>query len=383
MGNCTCFCDPSPMLLRITSAAVGGIVAGALATQSRADGFQPNAYVWGDGMEAPCAIRAGELYVWRNPSNGNASTLTPSKVASGYNISKVACSKSRMHALGSNGRLYVASLNETDGGKKTVWTQCKAAAAPPGAAGKVSSPDRSFVDISVGDFHAVAVGSSGRVYSIAEMVEEDSAEWSSDNSNEQPQSPVNRWGQLPTGKRGVIPVAAQPVGQRNADRNDTFEEVSVPLTVNPHVVRAACGANHTLLLTDGGNVFAFGCNIFSQLGVGTIMRRFDLDDPPCECSPAPILVPGKKQGLPAGSVVVDVHAGGDSSALVIRTPQPSPRTALFTFGEGHRGTHGLGTFKHSVGEPALVKSISNKTFFSESAEQLRAQEITSVSVGRG
>lgn len=74
-----------------------------------------------------------------------------------------------------------------------------------------------------------------------------------------------------------------------------------PLLDSEHVVKVACGARHTLLLTKSGTAFAFGHNKFGALGTGSFADAQ---------SPAPVVVPAGKQ-------VVDVAAGWWHTLLVV------------------------------------------------------------------
>ena len=49
---------------------------------------------------------------------------------------------------------------------------------------------------------------------------------------------------------------------------NTFESLK-PILVGKHIMTVACGANHTLALTTGGQVFAWGRNNYGQIGIGS------------------------------------------------------------------------------------------------------------------
>ena len=53
------------------------------------------------------------------------------------------------------------------------------------------------------------------------------------------------------------------------DCRDVFLPTPIPALSGIHVVAAACGDTHTLVLTDAGQVYSFGRNQNGQLGMGS------------------------------------------------------------------------------------------------------------------
>jgi alpha-tubulin suppressor-like RCC1 family protein len=208
--------------------------------------------------------------------------ISPTLAVKGRNITKVVASGcGRVYALDGKGQLFVTSeplaaasdSNTTTGGSSLSVVKCSAVGSKGSA-----RPDTTFVDVSAGALHAVVVGKSGRVYSIGE------------------QGCSNHAGELGWGFRYLPPLSSLPSSGLPAVRagahtseggiaecvvegyDSTFKEVAVPLLANPGAVAVACGRNHTLFCTEGGNVYAFGSNVYSQLGTGTIRKKFDPDD---------------------------------------------------------------------------------------------------------
>lgn len=58
------------------------------------------------------------------------------------------------------------------------------------------------------------------------------------------------------------------------------------------VVQIACGLHHTVVLTQEGEVFTFGSNIYGQLGIGDVLLRG---------GPVNVRLPSLAQSVAAGS----------------------------------------------------------------------------------
>ena len=43
--------------------------------------------------------------------------------------------------------------------------------------------------------------------------------------------------------------------------------------ISSKVIKIACGAGHSLILTDDRKVFSWGCNLLGQLGLGDTKER--------------------------------------------------------------------------------------------------------------
>lgn len=86
-------------------------------------------------------------------------------------------------------------------------------------------------------------------------------------------------------------------------------------------VRIACGACHTLLLSAGGRILAFGRNRHGQLGTGD---RIDRYEPTTVRLPLPSIHNSKvSSNNPKAYVVLDIAAAGDSSYALATTTSPS------------------------------------------------------------
>jgi alpha-tubulin suppressor-like RCC1 family protein len=131
------------------------------------------------------------------------------------------------------------------------------------------------------------------------------------------------------------------------------------------VVGVACGSEHTLFLSAGGEAYACGASVFGQLGLGGPpggsgfrLREGDVGsghggagDPQyvryvaeavalrIPDSHFPVVVPPLPFGKVAAKVVA-VAAGGNSSVLVVRDPRNAKARALYVCGKGEQGQFG-------------------------------------------
>lgn len=80
--------------------------------------------------------------------------------------------------------------------------------------------------------------------------------------------------------------------ERDASRVASLPPAPVALPYTSPVVQIACGLHHTVVLTQSGEVFTFGSNIYGQLGVGDILLRG---------GPVNVRIPGSAQSVAAGS----------------------------------------------------------------------------------
>ena len=118
------------------------------------------------------------------------------------------------------------------------------------------NPTPIFVAVSGGGFHSLALTTAGNVYS-----------WGHNN-----------YGQL---GNGTIADSNQPVQVTLAN--------GTPLS---HIVAISAGNNHSMALTDGGQVYAWGFNVNGQVGDGSTTQRN-----------SPVLIPNFNN-------VVAIAAGG-------------------------------------------------------------------------
>ncbi|MGV8877270.1 MAG: immunoglobulin domain-containing protein [Rhodoglobus sp.] len=166
-----------------------------------------------------------------------------------------------------------------------------------------------FTQVSAGEFYSLAIGDDGKIYA-----------WGKNNGGQLwPNSTVD----------SLIPVA-------------------VPVPAGVEFTRVSAGQSHSLALADDGSVYAWGGNLYGQLGVpasGAIL------------TPQQMLVP------PVGVSFTQIVAGLDVSMVVRSDGQ------VLAWGWNSSGQAANGTFSNSSGAPALI-SIPAGVQFTQVSEQV-------------
>ena len=247
----------------------------------------------------------GGVYAWgfngsgQLGNGGTANQSVPVKVAvpSGVNVTAVAAGWDQSLALTSTGAVLAWGLNshgELGNGSLKNSRVPVAVMLPAGV---------KVVAIAAGQYHSLAVSSTGTVYAWGD----------------------NLYGQLGDGTTGNSSVPVR---------------VSLPAGVLATAVGA--GDNHSLVVTSTGSVYAWGRNDFGQLGDGSTIQR-----------DAPVAV-----RLPAGVVATKVVAGGVSPTAT--HPESDYSVALtaaggvYAWGGNTHGQLGNGS-KTGSGLPVLTQ----------------------------
>jgi alpha-tubulin suppressor-like RCC1 family protein len=174
--------------------------------------------------------------------------------------------------------------------------------------------DQPVVSVVCGDSHSVALTEDGGVYA-----------WG-----------YNSYGQLGNSANTTskVPVAVSALGSK--------------------AVAVAAGADFSLALTEAGKVYAWGYNLFGQLGNGTTTN-----------SNAPVEVSAL-----AGKGVVAISAGG-GFALALTADG-----AVYAWGQNVLGQLGNGTYVGTVTTPAQVTGFSGRTVVAISCGASHALALT-------
>ena len=102
-----------------------------------------------------------------------------------------------------------------------------------------------------------------------------------------------------------------------------------------NIVKISAGKDHSLVLTDNGQVYAFGLNRYGQLGVGFDYFNFGL-----------VLIPEFNN-------IVEISAGYKYSLIMTDDGK------VYGFGSNKRGRLGLGDYENRD-KPTFIMSIYNK-----------------------
>jgi alpha-tubulin suppressor-like RCC1 family protein len=125
------------------------------------------------------------------------------------------------------------------------------------------------------------------------------------------------------------------------------DHVLVPTLISSlntqRIIAAACGAMHTLFLSENGELFACGNNMFGQLGVG---------DKDGRNTPVPVIIPSQSTVKPHHNAIA---AGQMCSAAIVTVG--GEQQALYTWGGNHFGVLGLGEHTQETLLPTVVGSI--------------------------
>jgi alpha-tubulin suppressor-like RCC1 family protein len=322
------------------------------------------------GAQAASSSNAGELLAFGANGSGQLGlegvqqTSTPTPVvlpgASGA-IVQLAAGSDFSLALTASGQLYAFGENEYGQLGSTANNGSESANATPapvtlpGATGRV-------VQIAAGAAHSLALTATGQLYAFGDNRYGQLGNATNDGVDAANSRPALV--SLPAGSGQATQIAAGAAyslaltdtgrlyafgenryGQLGNATNDGSEApnpapapVSVPGGGRP--IAVAAGAQHSLVLTSAGQVYAFGDNEDGQLG-----RIANAESANPNPSPAPV-------GLPVGAAPVSAIAAGGSHSLVL-----SADGSVYAFGSNNAGQ--LGNGANAGGEsanalPALV-----------------------------
>ena len=239
----------------------------------------------------------GNVYAWGNNQYGqlgngttNTSQKTPVRVKtpdrSTYpdlpeDFTYVQVSAGELHslALGSDGNVYAWGNNQygqLGNGTTGSYRNTPAKVGKPAGA----PADFTYVQVSGGYWHSLAVGSDGNAYA-----------WG-----------YNSWGQLGDGT--TVNYRTAPVRVKTPDRS-TYPNLPADFTY----VQVSGGWQHSLAVGSDGNAYAWGYNSRGRLGDGTSTERH---------APVRVKTPDRKAypDLPADFTYLQVSGGGDHSLAV-------------------------------------------------------------------
>lgn len=262
-------------------------------------------FAWGDNSWGQCLAGEDQELGCRGPKCVPA----PRQVTLPCTGMSLCCGGDCSLLVSKGGGLWAGGLNS--GGKLSSQ-------APEGPLCRPTSievPDHSpvaFVAAAAGRDHVLAVSSSGEVLG-----------WGASNSD----------GQIGIGSDLVN---GEPVRPR------ALHWPSQRLDSKLRIASIACGEFHSLVLTQAGELFAFGSNSFGQLGLGRNVQQV----------PAPKQVGGRLRGLPLRAV-----AAGARHSLVL-----SVSGAVFSWGSNADGCLGLGDGTRQMNQmkeclPAAVPTL--------------------------
>nr|WP_232347263.1 InlB B-repeat-containing protein [Bifidobacterium sp. W8110] len=246
---------------------------------SLALGSDGNVYAWGyngngllgDGTSSsrytPVRVKTPD----RSTYPDLPADFTYLQVSAGYAHSLALGSDGNVYAWGSN---YYGQLGDGTSSNRTAPVRVKT---PDRSTYPDLPADFTYLQVSAGQYYSLALGSDGNVYA-----------WGN-----------NEYGQLGDGTGSSYRNA--PVMVRKPDRK-TYPDLPKDFTY----LQVSAGANHSLAVGSDGNVYAWGYNVNGQLGDGTSTDRH---------APVRVKTPDRSTypDLPADFTYLQVSAGTDHS----------------------------------------------------------------------
>ncbi len=272
--------NPTPTLVSLPGATGPVTAAAAGATHSLVVTATGQLYAFGDNG-------FGQLGNTTNDTNHDPNP-TPALVSlpSGSGpVTQVAAGDSDSYALTSAGQLYAFGDNiygQRGSAANTVANPAPALVSLPSGSGPVTQ-------VAAGAYHALVLTTSGQIYGFGD----------------------NHWGDL-----------GNDTNVGTDTPNPTPLLVSLPAGSGA-VARVAAGSYHSLVLTAGGQLYAFGDNYEGELGNATGNHTSNVTT-----TPTPVTLPGASGG------VVDVGGLEYGTLAVTATGQ------LFAFGNNATGQLG-------------------------------------------
>ena len=282
----------------------------------------------------------GNAYAWGYNSNGQLGTMTGSSnrtvpvmvrtpdrstypdLPEDFTYVQVSAGTSHSLAVGSDGNVYAWGSNGDgqlgNGTSSDRYTPVR-----------VKTPDRStypdlpadftYLQVSAGTDHSLALGSDGNVYA---------------------------WGYNGNGQLGdgTSSSRSAPVRVKTPDRS-TYPDLPADFTY----LQVSAGYQHSLALGSDGNVYAWGWNYYGQLGNGTIYDKH---------APVRVKTPDRKTypDLPADFTYLQVSAGGFHSLAL------GSDGNAYAWGYNYNGQLGDGTSGGYRTTPVRVKTPDRKTY---------------------
>ena len=300
-------------------------------SHSLALGSDGNVYAWGanssgrlgDGTTSPRYTPVRVKTPDRKTYPDLPADFTYLQVSAGGDHSLALGSDGNAYACGSNG---YGRLGDGTGGSRNAPVRVKT---PDRSTYPDLPADFTYLQVSAGYYHSLAVGSDGNVYA-----------WG-----------LNGNGQLGD---GTTTERHAPVRVKTPDRK-TYPDLPADFTY----LQVSAGASHSLAVGSDGNVYAWGYNGDGQLGDGTSSSRY---------TPVRVKTPDRKTypDLPADFTYLQVSAGSSHSLAV-----GSDGNA---WAWGYNGNGQLGNNSYSSSSvPARVRDPASPT---DTSKGLQAAQVS-------
>ena len=218
----------------------------------------------------------------------------------------------------------------TSGGDVFVWghnlcgqlglTDFRSRATPEILSYFEQDPELRVDAISAGENHVAALSARGRVYC---------------------------WGHVDSGRLGL--GVDERYGAKPAEKYFFPAPTLLSSLIDEPVCQIACGAAHTLALSDAGKVFAWGHGAGGRLGVGDFLSRIQ----PMEVE------------MLTNKCVLQIAAATWHSAAIVLNPPMQKSGWVYTWGSGYHGQLGHGK-SQVVTKPSIVESLLGRNLSARS-----------------
>lgn len=321
-----------------------------------------------DKRFAAAVTEDGDLLQWGTGYSPDA--REPEVTLRGKDIKKIAMSKDRIIALGSNGTVYSvpASKSDQEAGQKPQESSWIPFWSPKSKVSyRIITPSNmawseKITDISSGLEHCLLLNNRGRVYSAA-LGSEDFP------SKGQMGIPGLTWQHRPPGPP------------------DQPHEITTLKGFD--IAKISAGDYHSVVLDRDGRVFAFGDNSLGQLGLEPDVET------PFVTSPSLLPITKLYSGTNQTPVVTSVEAGGVNTYFTIdATRVAGPRETeveqrglgrvtadTWACGQGIWGGLGNGRWTHVQGTPTKIKALSGLFEYDEENNVVIPIRLARLSVG--
>jgi alpha-tubulin suppressor-like RCC1 family protein len=267
-----------------------------------------------------CIDKNNNLYAWREPKLNsekeegidNHQRKDVRKLAEGLKVTSITFTYDKLFLLDKNGDVYFYNISIHQPQSEEFFTT------------SLPEPEVAIVEnlihvkelkniqqIATGKDHFIALDKHGKLYGMGD----------------------DSYGQL-----GLGNFSQQREQQMKMYNNfiQRRERLPKPIDVNEKGKKIVCGENHTLVLTESGNVYAFGYNRYLQLSNDPLYRQGLIG-----LNKATIIPADKLKNMK----VVDIAASRNCSFFVCKN-ENNGTYHFFSAGEGLRGQLGQNLIKH-------------------------------------
>ncbi|KIO32474.1 hypothetical protein M407DRAFT_213529 [Tulasnella calospora MUT 4182] len=355
---------------------------------------------------AACVDASGNVYQWGDGFYGDASSTDgPVLTLKGKNIVKVCLSNSKVYALSNTGRIYALSArkadqvvnSETPAGEVSWWNPVSWMWPEKSTVDFIEVlPDlklgrgESFVSISAGQSHLLALTSSGRSFASPISSSANShgqlglrkvnlpSPASSNSTIEVQFEPKGALG--PYAKSAPATRIVNPTTQTAPATSETQTEESIrycdklfeiPSLKGVHIGQLVAGDRTSYARTKSeGRILAWGANEYGQMGLGAAFTLQYVK------VPTEVVL---SRAYPSGTTTecTNIAAGGDMVYFTVQNtktiPGDSPSTTvdLLAAGMGQFGSLGNNMYTQSQASPVRVRNVSGLKEYDEATKTTR------------